>query len=103
MNTRFIRSFIFLPIFLLFIVLLNEHSVQAQQEAEQIYRTHCMSCHGTNLQGGFGPNLQNVGSRLTKQAIVGKIVFGSGQMPSFGNRLSPAAIQLLGDWLSRKQ
>jgi mono/diheme cytochrome c family protein len=107
MNKRLLPWNALFPIYVFLLVSLYVPSVEAQQdplaEAELVYRAHCMSCHGTRLEGGLGPSLQQVGSRLTKQAIIHKIVFGSGQMPAFGNQLSAATIQLLGEWLSRQQ
>lgn len=113
MNSRFFRILVGTSFYLTMVLFINGLTVQAKQNtivqisdfslSEQSYRNHCMACHGANLEGGLGPNLQHVGSRLSKQAIITKITFGVGQMPPFGGQLSPLVIQLLGEWLSEKK
>ncbi|WP_223701318.1 cytochrome c551 [Sutcliffiella deserti] len=49
--------------------------------AEGIYKQSCASCHGGNLEGGFGPNLEQVGNKYNKDEIENIIVNGQGQMP----------------------
>jgi cytochrome c551 len=34
-------------------------------EAVHLYENGCITCHGDGLQGGIGPSLRHVGSRLT--------------------------------------
>jgi mono/diheme cytochrome c family protein len=41
----------------------------------------CQGCHGANLEGGMGPALWNVGSRLDEQKIKETIEKGRGSMP----------------------
>jgi cytochrome c len=37
---------------------------------EQVYRTTCMACHGSNLQGGYGPPLKGgEGSLVTQKPL----------------------------------
>jgi mono/diheme cytochrome c family protein len=38
-------------------------------EAKKVMEGKCISCHGQNLEGGAGPELQKVGSRLSKDEI----------------------------------
>ncbi|MCA0172776.1 c-type cytochrome [Bacillus sp. RAR_GA_16] len=49
--------------------------------AEATYQTNCLSCHGDNLQGKVGPQISDVGSRLSKDEILTVIQNGKGQMP----------------------
>lgn len=72
----------------------------AAERAELLYRQNCAACHGVELQGGVGPNLQRVGGRLSRDAIVRQIEQGGGGMPAFGGRLSEADIRALADWLA---
>lgn len=43
------------------------------------YATSCLSCHGANLEGGFGPKLS--GLTLSADEIAAIMVDGKGQMP----------------------
>lgn len=49
-------------------------------EADKIYQQSCASCHGGNLEGGFGPNLQKVGNKYDQEDIEAIIANGQGQM-----------------------
>jgi cytochrome c551 len=71
--------------------------------AASLYKQNCISCHGVDLKGGFGPDLQKVGARLTKAQITKQIHDGGGDMPPFGKRLKDEEIQSLTDWLSAKK
>jgi mono/diheme cytochrome c family protein len=59
-----------------------------------------MSCHGANLQGGFGPDLTKVGAQLSKDKIVGQITNGGGDMPAQGKKIAAADIEVLAAWLA---
>ena len=71
--------------------------------AESIYKQNCVSCHGADLSGKMGPNLQKVGGKLDKDKIAAKIQNGGGGMPSYKGKLKDDEIQALGDWLSAKK
>jgi cytochrome c551 len=68
-----------------------------------LFKQNCVTCHGVDLQGGFGPNLQKVGGRLTKEQIIKQIHDGGGDMPPFGTQLKAEEIQSLANWLSAKK
>jgi len=72
----------------------------AAERAELLYRQNCVACHGAELQGGVGPNLQRVGGRLSRDAIARQIAQGGDGMLAFGGRLSEADIRALADWLA---
>ncbi|WJH37552.1 c-type cytochrome [Paenibacillus sp. CC-CFT747] len=55
------------------------------------------------MKGGFGPNLQQVGSRKTKDQIIRQIEQGGGDMPGFGGKLSKEQIDILASWLSQQK
>ncbi|MGL4820279.1 MAG: cytochrome c550 [Bacilli bacterium] len=69
---------------------------------EAIVKQTCASCHGQNLEGGVGPKLADVGSRLSADDIKNVIVNGQGNMP--GGMLSdPAAVDAVAKWLSEQK
>lgn len=87
--------------------ILDTDSHNGFSDAVQLFQTNCESCHGDNLQGGIGPNLQHVGSKLTFEQIVRQINSGGGPMPGYGplNQaiLSEQQVQTLAKWLSTKK
>ncbi|WP_054969058.1 c-type cytochrome [Alicyclobacillus ferrooxydans] len=76
-------------------------------EAVHLYQNGCITCHGDNLQGGIGPNLQHVASQLTPAQIKHRIEVGSGPMPAYAAPgdaiLTPSQIDALTTWLSTKK
>ncbi|WP_010272735.1 c-type cytochrome [Paenibacillus senegalensis] len=78
----------------------NNGSVTAE-EAETLYRQHCLACHGDNREGrGGNTNISNVGSRLSQEEIAAKITNGGNGMPAFGGQLSDGEINTLSEWLA---
>lgn len=71
--------------------------------AEAIYKSNCVTCHGADLSGAVGPNLQKVGARLSKDQISATIANGGAGMPAFKNTLKDSEIAALADWLSTKK
>lgn len=71
-------------------------------ETVSLYRTHCLSCHGSDLSGNMGPatDIRQVGARLDRDAIRRRIAEGGDMMPAFANRLADEEIDALADWLS---
>ncbi|MFC4798942.1 c-type cytochrome [Neobacillus sp. GCM10023253] len=51
-------------------------------DGESIYKNTCAGCHGDQYQGGVGPSLKGVGSRLSDKEIEDIIQHGRGGMPS---------------------
>lgn len=70
-------------------------------DPEAIFKQNCSSCHGEDLSGGMGPNLQDIGSKHSKDEIEGIIEEGPGQMP-------PGLIEgdpkdAVAEWLAEKK
>jgi quinoprotein glucose dehydrogenase len=65
-------------------------------DGESLYRSHCASCHGSDLRGSLPefPALTGAMHRLTDSQITSQILAGSGRMPAFGY-LSPTDIASL--------
>ena len=62
------------------------------------FQRYCSVCHGTRGEGGLGPPLQGVSTRLTSEQIRHQIIEPRGSMP----RLYPSPIDgsSLGDLLA---
>ena len=51
----------------------------------------CRNCHSLGDSGGQrGPALDSVAVRLTQDQLIRQVVQGGGNMPAYGNNLSPA-------------
>lgn len=76
-------------------------------QAVRLYQEGCNTCHGNNLQGDIGPNLQHIGSKLTAQQIKHRIQVGKGPMPAYAaakDRIfTPAQIEALTQWLAAQK
>lgn len=72
-------------------------------DAQTVFKANCVSCHGVNLEGSVGPNLQKVGSRLSKDQVSATVTNGKGAMPSFKDKLSDDEVSSLATWLSEKK
>lgn len=71
--------------------------------AQEVYTANCLSCHGDQLQGGFGPELATVGSRLSADELADIIMNGTGMMPAFKDELSTEQLSHLAKWLSEQK
>lgn len=71
----------------------------------EVYKSNCLSCHGTDLQGKMGPttDLTKVGARRTIEQITEQISEGGGGMPSYSSRLTEDEIKGLAGWLAEKK
>ena len=49
---------------------------------EDIYNQSCISCHGGNYEGGAGPELLGVDSRLSQEEVKEVLQNGKGIMPA---------------------
>jgi cytochrome c551 len=68
---------------------------------EQVYQQSCASCHGQNLQGQVGPNLEKVGSKYSKDDILQIIEKGRGGMP--GGLAKGEDAEKVAEWLASKK
>ncbi|WP_334075984.1 MULTISPECIES: cytochrome c [Paenibacillus] len=75
------------------------------EQAEAVIKANCISCHGDELKGGAGPNLQKVGSALSADQLFGIITKGKGggMMPSFKDKLKEEEIANVALYLSEKK
>lgn len=70
-------------------------------KAEELYASNCASCHGQDLSGGAGPDLHDVGSKMSEDEIKNKIEKGGGGMP--GGLVSGDDLDTLASWLAAKK
>jgi cytochrome c551 len=75
-------------------------SVSANVDVPKLYQNYCISCHGNQLQGGQGPNIQKVGERLDEAEIVKRIQKGGGGMPPFQVTMKEEELKALAAWLA---
>ncbi|MHB8889183.1 MAG: c-type cytochrome [Acidobacteriaceae bacterium] len=68
--------------------------VAAKERGSTLFHTKgCAHCHGADLSGGRGPDLRNVGHRLTRRQIQRQIREGGRSMPGFDDVLKPSQIR----------
>lgn len=70
-------------------------------DGDAIYAQSCVSCHGADLSGTVGPDLTQIGSKLSSDEITEIVLNGQGDMPPVD--LSPEDADILAEWLSEKQ
>lgn len=70
-------------------------------EPEEIYAQSCAGCHGKDLSGNNGPDLQKVGDSFSAEEIRDIILEGYGDMPPV--QLSPEESEALSEWLVEGQ
>ncbi|MGF7035376.1 cytochrome c550 [Paenibacillus mucilaginosus] len=73
------------------------------QAAETVYKSSCIACHGNDLEGKMGPNLQKVGGKLNDQQLYKLIQNGRAGMPAFKSTLKDEEIVNMAKWLAEKK
>ncbi|TXK74390.1 cytochrome c [Paenibacillus sp. N3.4] len=77
----------------------EDQPAAVKADAPTIYKNFCISCHGNQLQGGQGPNIQKVGERLDEDQLIKRIQKGGGGMPPFQVALKEEELKALAVWL----
>lgn len=74
------------------------------EQAEAVIKANCISCHGDQLEGLAGPNLQNIGATMTTEQLYKVISKGKGSMmPGFKDKLQDEEIANVALWLAEKK
>jgi len=79
----------------------EKKSGETSDSPEDIYASSCASCHGEDLSGGMGPDLREVGGRLSKEEIHDIVMNGKGQMPA-GIIKEEAQSDAIAGWLAEE-
>ena len=66
---------------------------------QELYETHCATCHGLYGQGALGPTLSNNPNVEQRTTVLDIIKFGRGLMPGFGLKLSDSDLEKLVDYV----
>jgi ubiquinol-cytochrome c reductase cytochrome b subunit len=69
-----------------------DHSTALQRQGALVFQVkQCRNCHSLGETGGQrGPALDSVAVRLTHDQLIRQVIQGGGNMPAYGNNLSPA-------------
>lgn len=78
----------------------NEQTADAG-DGDALFQQSCSSCHGADLKSGGAPDLDKIGSKYSKDEILGIIENGRGGMP--GGILEGEDAAAVASWLSEKK
>jgi mono/diheme cytochrome c family protein len=74
-------------------------------DGRMVFRTAgCAGCHtlaAAGAHGLIGPNLDTDTPRPTKSAVILRLTYGAGGMPSFRDRLSRSEMEAVADFVAR--
>jgi len=83
------------------IAYLHNRTPLERQGALVLQNKQCRNCHSVGGSGGLrGPALDGVATRLTEDQIIRQVLQGGGNMPAYGNALSPSETTALVRFLS---
>lgn len=75
---------------------LKGRSPLERQGAIVLQNKQCRNCHALGGVGGLrGPALDGIASRMTEDQMIRQVLQGGGNMPAYGNALSPAETRAL--------
>ena len=68
------------------------HTTALERQGALVFQVkQCRNCHSLESIGGErGPALDSVAVRLTQDQLIRQVIQGGGNMPAYGNNLSPA-------------
>jgi ubiquinol-cytochrome c reductase cytochrome b subunit len=80
---------------------LHDRSPLEREGAIVFQNKQCRNCHSVGGEGGLrGPALDFIASRMTEDQIIRQVLQGGGNMPAYGNSLSPSETTALVRFLS---
>jgi ubiquinol-cytochrome c reductase cytochrome b subunit len=79
---------------------LQNRSPLERQGAVVLQYKQCRNCHALGGTGGLrGPALDSIATRMTEDQMIRQVLQGGGNMPAYGNTLSPAETHALVSFL----
>jgi ubiquinol-cytochrome c reductase cytochrome b subunit len=79
-------------------------SPTAARGAQSFQQRGCINCHTIAGVGGErGPDLTQVGARLTPEELTWRILNGGRNMPAYGTALTPDEVSALVEFLSTRR
>jgi ubiquinol-cytochrome c reductase cytochrome b subunit len=70
------------------------------QGALLVQSKQCRNCHVVGEEGGHrGPDLSDVGTRMNESQLIRQVIQGGGNMPAYGNNLTPSEVKALVSFL----
>jgi len=87
---------------LIFIISCSQGAQEEFQTGEAVYEARCSSCHGPELEGRVGPNIDSnsPSASMPDSYWVQTITKGKGSMPAV--RLSEIEVQLVIEYIKSK-
>jgi ubiquinol-cytochrome c reductase cytochrome b subunit len=80
---------------------LHNRTPLERQGALVLQDKQCRNCHSIGGSGGLrGPALDGIATRMTEDQIIRQVLQGGGNMPAYGNALSPSETTALVRFLS---
>jgi ubiquinol-cytochrome c reductase cytochrome b subunit len=79
---------------------IKERTPVELQGALLVQSKQCRNCHAIGHEGGHrGPDLSDVGTRMNEPELIRQVIQGGGNMPAYGNNLSPHEVKALVSYL----
>lgn len=70
---------------------LQDRTPLEREGAIVLQNKQCRNCHSIGGEGGLrGPALDSIASRMTEDQMIRQVLQGGGNMPAYGNALSPS-------------
>jgi len=70
---------------------LHDRTPLEREGALVLQNKQCRNCHSVGGAGGLrGPALDGIANRMTEDQIIRQVLQGGGNMPAYGNALSPS-------------
>jgi len=68
-------------------------------DGQVVFRENCSGCHGSDGEGGTGPELRGVAERLSRDDLLAVVREGRGVMPAWEGELTDEQITAVADYL----
>jgi ubiquinol-cytochrome c reductase cytochrome b subunit len=79
---------------------IKERTPAELQGAILVQSKQCRNCHAIGDEGGHrGPDLSEVGTRMNEPELIRQVIQGGGNMPAYGNNLTPNEVKALVSYL----